>query len=54
MKRDRDPFWQNMAKSNMDQAIWARYMLWEWTQGVGLYGLWKLFEKSTTSAAWMC
>ena len=23
-----------------------RYKFWEWTQGVGLFGLWKLFEKT--------
>ena len=23
-----------------------RYRYWEWTQGVGLFGLWKLFEKT--------
>ena len=40
-----ETFLENMAKSNMDQGNLARYMLWEWTQGVGLYGLWKLFEK---------
>lgn len=38
-------FLKNMAKTNLDQGEVARYMLWEWTQGVGLYGLWKLFEK---------
>ena len=38
-------FLENMAKSNLDQGNVARYLLWEWTQGVGLYGLWKLFEK---------
>ena len=29
-------------------------MLWEWTQGVGLYGLWKLFEKKHDQRCWMC
>ena len=23
-----------------------RYKYWEWTQGVGLFGLWKLYEKT--------
>lgn len=40
-----ETFLENMAKTNIDQGNLARYMLWEWTQGVGLYGLWKLFEK---------
>ena len=31
-----ETFLENMAKSNMDQGNLARYMLWEWTQGVGL------------------
>ena len=39
-------FLAKMAENNIDQGTVARYMLWEWTQGVGLYGLWKLFEKS--------
>ncbi len=39
-------FLENMSKSNIDQGTVARYLLWEWTQGVGLYGLWKMFEKT--------
>jgi len=23
-----------------------RYKYWEWTQGIGLFGIWKLFEKT--------
>ena len=41
-----ETFLENMAKSNMDQGNLARYMLWEWTQGVGLYGLWELFAET--------
>ena len=40
-----ETFLENKAKSNKDQGNLARNMQWEWTQGVGLYGLWKLFEK---------
>lgn len=38
-------FLENMAKTDMPKEDIARYALWEWTQGVGLYGLWKLYEK---------
>ena len=31
-----ETFLENMAKSNMDQGNLARYMLWEWTQGLSL------------------
>ena len=29
-----------------------RYKYWEWTQGVGLFGLWKLFEKTRIFVAY--
>ena len=40
-----DIFLKNMEKNNLAGDDISKYQLWEWTQGVGLYGLWKLFEK---------
>ena len=39
-----DIFLKNMEKNNLAGDDISKYQLWEWTQGVGLYGLWKLFE----------
>lgn len=39
-------FIKNMKEKNIVGDDVARYMYWEWTQGIGLYGLWKLFEKT--------
>ena len=41
-----ETFLENMAKSNMDQGNLARYMLWEWTQGVGLYGMYRNYQNA--------
>ena len=38
-----DTFLKNMECHNLAGDDIARYQFWEWTQGVGLYGLWKLF-----------
>lgn len=35
-----------MKKNNLAGDDLGRYQFWEWTQGVGLYGLWKLFENT--------
>ena len=35
-----------MKERNLAGDDIRRYQHWEWTQGVGLYGLWKLFENS--------
>ena len=35
-----------MEKNNLAGDVVSNYQLWEWTQGVGLYGLWKLFERT--------
>ncbi|MCM1057109.1 MAG: glycoside hydrolase family 88 protein [Firmicutes bacterium] len=38
-----DTFLKNMQSHNLAGDDISRYKYWEWTQGVGLYGLWKLF-----------
>ena len=39
-----DTFMQNMKTNNLQSDDISRYRYWEWTQGVGLFGLWKMFE----------
>ena len=39
-----DTFLKNMKSHNLAGDDISRYQYWEWTQGVGLYGLWKLFS----------
>lgn len=39
-----DTFLQNMQSHNLAGDDISRYQYWEWTQGVGLFGLWKLFN----------
>ena len=39
-------FLENMKSRNLAGDDIRKYQHWEWTQGVGLYGLWKLFEKT--------
>lgn len=39
-----DTFLKNMQSHNLAGDDISRYKYWEWTQGVGLYGLWKLFQ----------
>lgn len=39
-----DTFMDNMKKHNLAGDDISKYQFWEWTQGVGLYGLWKLFS----------
>lgn len=41
-----EAFLENMKTSNLAADDISRYRFWEWTQGVGLYGLWKLFERT--------
>lgn len=42
---DDETFMQNMrSKKHISENELKKYVHWEWTQGVGLYGLWKLFE----------
>lgn len=39
-------FLKNMKKNNLAGDDICRYQFWEWTQGVGLFGFWKLFEQT--------
>lgn len=41
---DDDIFLENMKDRNLAGDDIRRYQHWEWTQGVGVYGLWKLFS----------
>ena len=43
---DDEIFLKNMEGRNLAGDDVRLYQHWEWTQGVGLYGLWKLFEKT--------
>ena len=43
---DDEVFLAGMKERNLAGDDIRRYQHWEWTQGVGLYGLWKLFESS--------
>lgn len=43
---DDEVFLAGMKERNLAGDDIRRYQHWEWTQGVGLYGLWKLFENS--------
>ncbi|QUI24631.1 glycoside hydrolase family 88 protein [Vallitalea pronyensis] len=37
-------FLDNMENNNLGGDDISKYRFWEWTQGVGLYGFWKLFQ----------
>lgn len=41
-----DTFLKNMKTKNLAGDDINKYRFWEWTQGVGLYGMWKMFEKT--------
>ena len=43
---DDEIFLKNMKDRNLAGDDIRRYQHWEWTQGVGLYGLWKLFART--------
>ena len=43
---DDEIFLQNMKERSLAGDDIRRYQHWEWTQGVGLYGLWKLFART--------
>ena len=43
---DDEIFLENMKDRNLAGDDIRRYQHWEWTQGVGLYGLWKLFSNT--------
>lgn len=41
-----DIFLKNMETKNLAGDSAERYRFWEWTQGVGLFGLWKIYEET--------
>ncbi len=41
-----ETFLKNMEKNNLAGDDIAKYRFWEWTQGVGLFGFWKLFVET--------
>lgn len=41
-----DGFLKGMQTRNLAGDDINKYRFWEWTQGVGLYGMWKMFEKT--------
>jgi unsaturated rhamnogalacturonyl hydrolase len=41
-----DIFLKNMETKNLAGDSAERYRYWEWTQGVGLFGLWKIYEET--------
>ena len=43
---DDEIFLEGMKDRNLAGDDIRRYQHWEWTQGVGLYGLWKLFDQT--------
>jgi unsaturated rhamnogalacturonyl hydrolase len=43
---DDSAFLSNMKMNNLAGDEISKYQLWEWTQGVGLFGLWKLFDRT--------
>lgn len=43
---DDEAFLANMKDRSLAGDDIRRYRHWEWTQGVGLYGLWKLFDRT--------
>lgn len=41
-----DHFLEGMKTRNLAHDDIRRYMFWEWTQGVGLFGIWKMYQES--------
>ncbi|MCR5153390.1 MAG: glycoside hydrolase family 88 protein [Lachnospiraceae bacterium] len=41
-----DIFLKGMATKNLAGDDVNKYRFWEWTQGVGLFGMWKMFERT--------
>lgn len=41
-----ETFLENMKTKSLAQDDIRRYQFWEWTQGVGLFGFWKLFKET--------
>ncbi len=47
---DDEVFLRNMRERNLAGDDLRRYRHWEWTQGVGLYGLWRLYLRTREGA----
>ncbi len=43
---DDDVFLTNMKTNNLAGDDINKYQYWEWPQGIGLFGLWKLYDKT--------
>lgn len=41
-----ETFLKNMEKNNLAGDDIRKYQFWEWTQGVGLFGFWKMFKET--------
>ena len=43
---DDDKFMDGMKDKNLAGDDIRKYQHWEWTQGVGLYGMWMLYKET--------
>jgi Predicted unsaturated glucuronyl hydrolase involved in regulation of bacterial surface properties, and related proteins len=43
---DDGTFLENMKSKNLAGDDITKYQYWEWTQGIGLFGLWKMFDST--------
>lgn len=43
---DDDTFLRGMKERNLTDCDISRFAHWEWTQGVGLFGFWRLYERT--------
>lgn len=41
-----EAFIKGMERSNLAGDDIEKYKFWEWTQGVGLYGFWKIYKST--------
>ena len=49
---DDEQFLENMKTKNLEGDDIRRYQHWEWTQGVGLYGFWRLLKRQRSQSTW--
>lgn len=49
---DDKTFLKNMQNNNLAGDNINRYRYWEWTQGVGLFGLWKVYDEAKDIEIW--
>lgn len=47
---DDEQFLENMKTKNLEGDDIRRYQHWEWTQGVGLYGFWRLLKQQRSQS----